>query len=96
MAMKIASDGEGATRLVQCTVNGASSEENARALAKQVISSSLVKAAMFGCDANFGRFLCAMGLLCLCCAACILTTNLYFFFAGLAVFFVVLVAPFIG
>lgn len=61
MAMKIASDGEGATRLVQCTVNGASSEENARALAKQVISSSLVKAAMFGCDANFGRFLCAMG-----------------------------------
>ena len=61
MAMKIASDGEGATRLVQCTVKGSSSEENARSLAKQVISSSLVKAAMFGCDANFGRFLCAMG-----------------------------------
>ena len=61
MAMKIAADGEGATRLVQCTVNGAKTEENARGLAKQVISSSLVKAAMFGKDANFGRFLCAMG-----------------------------------
>lgn len=61
MAMKIASDGEGATRLVQCTVKGAKSEETARGLAKEVISSSLVKAAMFGSDANFGRFLCAMG-----------------------------------
>lgn len=61
MAMKIAADGEGATRLVQCTVKGAKTEENARGLAKQVISSSLVKAAMFGSDANFGRFLCAMG-----------------------------------
>lgn len=61
MAMKIAADGEGATRLVQCTVNGASSVEQARGLAKEVISSSLVKAAMFGADANFGRFLCAMG-----------------------------------
>lgn len=61
MAMKIAADGEGATRLVQCTVNGAKSVEAARGLAKEVISSSLVKAAMFGADANFGRFLCAMG-----------------------------------
>ncbi|MBP5519777.1 MAG: bifunctional glutamate N-acetyltransferase/amino-acid acetyltransferase ArgJ [Treponema sp.] len=61
MAMKIAADGEGATRLVQCTVNGASSVEAARGLAKEVISSSLVKAAMYGADANFGRFLCAMG-----------------------------------
>ena len=61
MAKKIAADGEGATRLIECTVNGASSVENARVLAKAVISSSLVKAAMFGCDANFGRFLCAMG-----------------------------------
>lgn len=61
MAMKIAADGEGATRLVQCTVNGARSVEDARGLAKEVISSSLVKAAMFGADANFGRFLCAMG-----------------------------------
>lgn len=61
MAIKIAADGEGATRLVQCTVNGAKTVEDARGLAKEVISSSLVKAAMFGSDANFGRFLCAMG-----------------------------------
>lgn len=61
MAMKIAADGEGATRLVQCTVNGAATVETARGLAKEVIASSLVKAAMFGADANFGRFLCAMG-----------------------------------
>lgn len=61
MAKKIASDGEGATRLVECNVVGASTTENARKLAKEVISSSLVKAAMFGRDANFGRFLCAMG-----------------------------------
>mgnify|MGYP002769351744 FL=1 len=61
MAMKIAADGEGATRLVQCTVNGAKTVEDARGLSKEVISSSLVKAAMFGSDANFGRFLCAMG-----------------------------------
>ncbi len=61
MAMKIAADGEGATRLVQCTVNGAATVEAARGLAKEVISSSLVKAAMYGSDANFGRFLCAMG-----------------------------------
>lgn len=61
MAKKIAADGEGATRLIECNVRGAQSQESARALAKAVISSSLVKAAMFGCDANFGRFLCAMG-----------------------------------
>ncbi len=61
MAKKIAADGEGATRLIECNVQGASSVQNARSLAKAVISSSLVKAALFGCDANFGRFLCAMG-----------------------------------
>lgn len=61
MAKKIAADGEGATRLIECNVNGARTVADARALAKAVISSSLVKAAMFGCDANFGRFLCAMG-----------------------------------
>lgn len=61
MAMKIAADGEGATRLVECNVNGAKSVETARGLAKEIICSSLVKAAMFGADANFGRFLCAMG-----------------------------------
>lgn len=61
MAKKIAADGEGATRLVECNVIGASSVQAARGLAKQIICSSLVKAAMFGSDANFGRFLCAMG-----------------------------------
>ncbi|MBR6193445.1 MAG: bifunctional glutamate N-acetyltransferase/amino-acid acetyltransferase ArgJ [Treponema sp.] len=61
MAKKIAADGEGATRLIECNVKGAKDIKTARGLAKAVISSSLVKAAMFGCDANFGRFLCAMG-----------------------------------
>ena len=61
MAKKIAADGEGATRLVECNVNGAKTVEAARGLAKEIICSSLVKAAMFGSDANFGRFLCAMG-----------------------------------
>jgi glutamate N-acetyltransferase/amino-acid N-acetyltransferase len=61
MARKIAADGEGATRLVECNVRGAASVEAARGLAKEIICSSLVKAAMFGSDANFGRFLCAMG-----------------------------------
>ena len=61
MAKKIAADGEGATRLVECNVNGAATVEAARGLAKEIICSSLVKAAMFGSDANFGRFLCAMG-----------------------------------
>ncbi len=61
MAMKIAGDGEGATRLIECNVTGAKDVETARTLAKSLISSSLVKAAIFGKDANFGRFLCAMG-----------------------------------
>lgn len=61
MAMKIAADGEGATKLIECNVNGATSVEAARGLAKQIICSSLSKAAIFGADANFGRFLCAMG-----------------------------------
>lgn len=61
MARKIAADGEGAERLIECTVQGASSVEVARKLAKSVISSSLVKAAFFGADANWGRILCAMG-----------------------------------
>ena len=57
----IASDGEGATKLLECTVDGASSEEIAKTVAKSVICSSLVKAAMFGSDANWGRVLCAIG-----------------------------------
>jgi glutamate N-acetyltransferase/amino-acid N-acetyltransferase len=61
LAKMIARDGEGATRLIECTVSGAVSEEQAEALAKGIITSSLVKAAMFGADANWGRILCAMG-----------------------------------
>lgn len=61
MAKKIAADGEGASRLVECNVTGAASVESARKLAKEVICSSLVKAMIFGHDANFGRILCAMG-----------------------------------
>ena len=57
----IAADGEGATKLVICRVLNAEDEENAVILAKSVIASSLVKAAMFGADANWGRILCAMG-----------------------------------
>ncbi len=57
----IAGDGEGATKLLECTVSGASSEEIAKTVAKSVICSSLVKAAMFGSDANWGRILCAIG-----------------------------------
>ena len=61
LAKAIAADGEGATRLVTCTVSGAESEETAECLAKSVVGSPLVKAAMFGADANWGRVLCAMG-----------------------------------
>jgi glutamate N-acetyltransferase / amino-acid N-acetyltransferase len=61
LAREIARDGEGATRLVEVTVKGAASEESAAALAKSVVGSSLVKAAVFGEDANWGRVLTAMG-----------------------------------
>ncbi len=57
----IAGDGEGATKLLECRVTGAPSREAARTAAKSVICSSLVKAAMFGADANWGRILCAIG-----------------------------------
>jgi len=57
----MARDGEGATKLVTVTVNGAADEETAAALAKSVAASSLVKAACFGADANWGRILCALG-----------------------------------
>ena len=57
----IAKDGEGATKLLACTVTGAPNQETARTVAKSVICSSLVKAAMFGADANWGRILCAIG-----------------------------------
>ena len=61
LAKKIAQDGEGATKLITCTVKGTTCEETAATIAKSVISSSLVKSAMFGTDANWGRVLCAMG-----------------------------------
>ena len=57
----IAGDGEGATKLIECTVKGARDEMTAKTAAKSVICSSLVKAAMFGSDANWGRVLCALG-----------------------------------
>ncbi len=57
----IAGDGEGATKLIECTVKGAKDEKTAKTAAKSVICSSLVKSAMFGSDANWGRVLCALG-----------------------------------
>ena len=57
----IAGDGEGATKLLECKVTGADTEEAAKIAAKSVICSSLLKAAMFGADANWGRVLCAIG-----------------------------------
>lgn len=61
LARQIAADGEGATKLVTCTVKQSRTEEAAERLAKAVVGSNLVKAAMFGADANWGRVLCAMG-----------------------------------
>ncbi|MCD8376195.1 MAG: bifunctional glutamate N-acetyltransferase/amino-acid acetyltransferase ArgJ, partial [Oscillospiraceae bacterium] len=61
VARAIAADGEGASRLLTCTVRNAADEDTAETLAKAVVGSSLVKTAMFGADANWGRVLCAMG-----------------------------------
>ena len=61
LCRKIAGDGEGATKLLECEVSGALDEGNAKIIAKSVICSSLVKSAMFGSDANWGRVLCAIG-----------------------------------
>lgn len=61
LARMIARDGEGATRFIEMTVKGARTKEDAKTLARSVVSSSLVKAAFFGSDANWGRILCAMG-----------------------------------
>jgi len=57
----IAGDGEGATKLLECKTSGAKDTQTARIVAKSVICSSLLKAAMFGADANWGRVLCAIG-----------------------------------
>ena len=61
LCRKIAGDGEGATKLLECKVTGAADLPNAKTVAKSVICSSLLKAAMFGADANWGRVLCAIG-----------------------------------
>lgn len=61
LCRKIAGDGEGATKLLECKVSGAKDEKTAKTVAKSVICSSLLKAAMFGADANWGRVLCAIG-----------------------------------
>lgn len=61
LAMSCADDGEGATKLIEAKVTGAKDKENARKMALSVVSSSLLKAAVFGEDANWGRVLCAMG-----------------------------------
>ena len=61
LSRKIAADGEGATALFEAKVVNADTKENARTLAKSVITSSLTKAAIFGHDCNFGRILCALG-----------------------------------
>jgi len=61
LCRSIAGDGEGATKLLECKVTGAADEATAKTVAKSVICSSLLKAAMFGADANWGRVLCAIG-----------------------------------
>ncbi|MGL4991038.1 MAG: bifunctional ornithine acetyltransferase/N-acetylglutamate synthase [Sarcina sp.] len=61
LAKLVAKDGEGATKLLECNVIGANNEEDAIKMAKAIIKSDLVKTAMFGNDANWGRILCAMG-----------------------------------
>ena len=61
LCRQIAGDGEGATRLLECCVTGAADHGTAKTVAKSIICSSLVKAAMFGADANWGRVLCAIG-----------------------------------
>ena len=61
LSKMMAKDGEGATKLLTCKVTGAKTEKDAKGVAKSVICSSLLKAAMFGADANWGRVLCAIG-----------------------------------
>lgn len=61
LSKAIAKDGEGATRLIECAVSGAADIASAKAIAKSVVCSSLLKAAMFASDANWGRILCAIG-----------------------------------
>ena len=57
----MAADGEGASKLFEAKVIGAKDKQDARVLSRAIVGSNLSKAAIYGCDANFGRFLCAMG-----------------------------------
>lgn len=61
LAKSIARDGEGATKLIEVEVEGSVSDEEARKIAKTVVGSPLVKTAVFGCDANWGRIIAAVG-----------------------------------
>ena len=61
LAKKMAADGEGASKLFEAKVIGAKNKQDARVLSRAIVGSNLSKAAIYGCDANFGRFLCAMG-----------------------------------
>ena len=61
LCRSIAADGEGATKLLECKVSNAPTKQTAKTVAKSVVCSSLLKAAMFGADANWGRVLCAIG-----------------------------------
>ena len=61
LAKKMAADGEGASKLFEATVVNAKCKDDARILSRAIVGSNLSKAAIYGCDANFGRFLCAMG-----------------------------------
>ena len=61
LARKMAGDGEGASKLFEAHVVNAKTKEDARILSRAIVASNLSKAAIYGCDANFGRFLCAMG-----------------------------------
>ncbi|MGI6731823.1 MAG: bifunctional glutamate N-acetyltransferase/amino-acid acetyltransferase ArgJ [Anaerovoracaceae bacterium] len=61
LVKELAKDGEGASKLLECVVSGAKDKDSARIISKSVIESNLLKAAMFGEDANWGRIICAMG-----------------------------------
>ena len=61
LAKKMAADGEGASKLFEAKVINAKTKDDARTLSRAIVGSNLSKAAIYGCDANFGRFLCAMG-----------------------------------
>ena len=61
LARRMAADGEGASKLFEAKVVNAKTKDDARTLSRAIVGSNLSKAAIYGCDANFGRFLCAMG-----------------------------------